>query len=120
MVVPNGYTGSVRIMLDPDGQDIPLVGGRYRVVIPADGMLRVRSFDPFEQWHELSARYVDGSPLPQASAGNPAGPDTVALRGGGSMVEERGNTQVRWIFYFVGTEAQYRANSDTDFAAPGR
>ena len=60
IVVRNGFTGPIWIMLDAKGQDIPLVKGRYQILIPADGVLRVRSFGPFNQWHRSYARYEDG------------------------------------------------------------
>ncbi len=107
IVVPKGFTGSVWIMLDPGAQDIPLVNGRYEVVIPGDGVLRVRSFRPFAQWHESSARYDDGSPLPEAYKVPAGGPDIVALRGGDSAVTQRDGKDVRWMSYFVGTLKQY-------------
>ncbi len=107
IVVPKGFTGSVWIMQDPGGQDIPLVNSRYQVVIPGDGVLRVRSLGPFEQWHESSARFDDGSPLPEAYNVPAGGPDVVALRGGDSAVTQRDGKDVRWMSYFVGTLKQY-------------
>src|SRR4051812_15898016 len=85
-VVPKGFTGPVWIVLDPDGQDIPLVGDRYQVVIPADGVLRVRTFQPFDRWHQSFAKYDDGSVLCQMSGDSPTGPQTLALRGENSAV----------------------------------
>jgi hypothetical protein len=107
IVVPKGFTGPVWIMLDPDGQDIPLVDGRYQVIIPKDGVLRVKSFHPFERWHQSSSKYDDGTLLPEEPGGNPAGPDTVALRGGGSAITQRDGKDVHWMPYFVGTAKQY-------------
>jgi hypothetical protein len=115
IVVPKGFTGPVWIMLDPDGQDIPLVNGRYQIVIPADGVLRVRSFWPFERWHPLSAQYDDGTPLPKENGAHPAGPDVVALRGGGSAVTTRDGKEIRWMPYFVGTAKPYRERPAMDF-----
>jgi len=46
MVVPKGYVGPVWIVLDPEGQDAPLVLGTYQAVIPANGVLRARSLKP--------------------------------------------------------------------------
>jgi hypothetical protein len=111
IVVPKGFTGSVWIMLDSGAQEIPLVNGRYEVVIPGDGVLRVRSFLPFEQWHESSARYDDGSALPEADEVNPGGADIVALRGGDIAVTQRAGKDVRWMNYFVGTQKDYSKRS---------
>jgi hypothetical protein len=115
IVVPKGFTGPVWIVLESDGQDIPLVNGRYQVVIPADGVLRVRSFRPFERWHQSAARYDDGTPLPEADGANASGPDAVALRGGGSAVTTRDGKEIRWMPYFVGTARQYRERPATEF-----
>jgi hypothetical protein len=112
IVVSKGFTGPIWIVLDPEGKDMPQVNGRYQVVIPADGVLRVRSFRPFEQWHQMSARYADGTSLPEADGGKPAGPDVVALRGGHSVVA--GGNDIRWIAYFVGTAKQYKERPDME------
>lgn len=83
IVVPDGYHGTFWIVGDPAAHDIPLVDGRFTEFIPADGVLRVRSFAAFERWHAASARYRSGTPLPVAHPGD-AMPDRVALRGGNS------------------------------------
>ncbi len=107
MVVPNGFTGPIWIVLDPSGQDIPLVNGRYEVVIPPNGLLRVQSFGPFERWHEDTYRYEDGAPLPNPVVESAANSETVALRGGGEVVASNGLKEFRWIEYYVGTAKQY-------------
>jgi hypothetical protein len=93
--------------LDPSGQDLPLLEGRYQVMIPANGVLRLRSFEPFEQWHQSSARYADGSVLPKDSGATSVGPEVVALRGGGEAVTSINGEEVRWLPYFVGTEEEH-------------
>jgi hypothetical protein len=115
IIVPKGFTGRIWIVLDASAQDIPLVNGRYQVVIPADGVLRVRSFRPFEQWHGSSPRYDDGTPLPEDFGDGPAGPEVVALRGGGGAMTWRDGKEVRWLPYFVGTAKQYRERPDFDY-----
>jgi len=115
IVVPKGFIGPVWIVLDLNGQDIPLVNGRYQVVIPAGGVLRVRSHRPFERWHPSSAQYDDGAPLREEYGSNPAGPDVVALRGGGSAVTTRDGREIRWMPYFVGTAKQYSERPTMDF-----
>ena len=115
IVVPKGFTGPVWILLDPDGQDIPLVDGRYQVIIPKGGVLRVRSFQPFERWHQSASKYDDGTPLPEESGGMPPKTNAVALRGGGSAVTQRDGKDVRWMPYFVGTAEQYSERPALDF-----
>lgn len=113
MVIPKGHVGPVWILLDPEGQDVPLVHGKYRAVIPADGVLRMRSLTPAKVWHRwndrFSASYDDGSPLPM----NPDTPQAVGLRGGGSCTSHTKNgTPIAWMPFFVGTEAQYDEYSE--------
>jgi hypothetical protein len=116
IVVPKGFTGPVWIVLDPESQDIPLINDRYKVVIPPDGVLRVRSFRPLQRWHKLSASYDDGSRLPQEFDANPAGPNLVALRGGGTTgVTTRDGKEFSWMQYFVGTAKQYSEWPMMDF-----
>jgi hypothetical protein len=112
MVVPKGHVGPVWILLDPEGQDVPLVYGKYRAVIPADGVLRVRSLKPAQVWHRSSDRfsacYDDGSTLPM----NPDTPEAVGLRGGGTCKSQtRNGTPLDWMPFFVGTDAQYHEYS---------
>src|SRR6266480_1053785 len=64
MTIPKGFTGPIWIILDESAPELPLVDGRYRVVIPASGVLRVRSFKPFERWHAFTANYDDRTPVP--------------------------------------------------------
>jgi hypothetical protein len=115
-VVPEGFTGPIWILFDRGGQDIPLIDGRYRVVVPDEGVMRVRSHRPFERWHQTSARYDDGTSLPQSFLGGPAGRDVVALRGGSSGIAgELGDRKnVRWIQFFVGTGEEYDERPERD------
>ena len=114
MVVPKGFTGPVWIVLDPDGQDIPLVEDRFRVVIPAGGVLQVQTFTPFQEWHQSSAQEDDGSPLPK---GFDDGADAVALHGGGIANSQRVCKEFYWMPYFVGTAKQYDERPAHEFPA---
>ena len=105
MTVPAGHTGPVWIILDETAPAIPLVEGKYRVVIPAGGVLRVKSFDPFYRWHQMSARYDNGMALPTVETNSD--PDRIELRGGGNAVTTRGGRDFRYMSYFVGTETAY-------------
>lgn len=113
LVVPKGFSGPVWIVLDPAGQNIPLGLRGYRAVVPANGVLRVRSLEPAKVWHEIhdrfSATFDDGSPLPMREAL----PGEVGLRGGGTVTTtKRDGTPMGWMPFFVGTEEQYRENSE--------
>ena len=88
---------------------MPVVDGRCRAEFPKDGLLRVRSMRPFEQWHESSARYAGGTPLPATliSGSSQAAPGSVGMWGG-----SRGATwpdKRDYIVWVVGTEAEFKA-----------
>jgi hypothetical protein len=107
LIVPKGFTGTVWLILDPDAREIPLVDGRYRVVVPPDGVLRVPSHGPFEQWHSFSARYDDGTPIPSSYDGDAGvGSVAVAVRGNWAGVSHRGGREYQYHKYFVGTAKQ--------------
>lgn len=113
LVVPTGFVGPIWIVLDPDGQDIPLGLRGYRAAIPANGVLRVRSLKPTKVWHyvqdRFTARYDDGSPLPTHATM----PGAVGLHGGGTCKSQKRNgTPIEWMPFFVGTEAQYHEYSE--------
>jgi hypothetical protein len=117
LVVPVGFTGTVRVMLDPAGPEIPLIDGRYQIVVPLDGLVRVRSFRPLEQWHTLAARYTDGTLIPRDHGDGTVGPNTVAVRGGVSSVTSGEGRGLRSQTYFVGTAGQ-RTDVPADRDAP--
>lgn len=105
VVVPRMFNGPIWIILDVNGPAIPLVEGRYHVVIPIDGVLRVNSLRPFQKWHELNTRFEDGTQLPNASEA-PSG--TVAFWHGGSHSKGRvDGGEDTWISYYVGTSKQH-------------
>lgn len=107
LVAPKGFTGTVWLILDPNGQDIPLVDGRYRIVVPPDGVLWVRSHQPLEQWHSFSAMYDDGTPIPLDHGSDVGvGTETVAVRGGWAGVSHRGGRDYQHHTYFIGTAKQ--------------
>ncbi len=51
--------------------------GRYVYEIPPSGVLKVKTFSPFQGWHKEIAVYKNGSSIPTDDFTNP---DTVALR----------------------------------------
>src|SRR5262245_16817523 len=117
-VIPDGHRGRVWVLLDPDAADVPVVDGRYRVALPKDGLLCGRSMGPFEQWHEASARYAGGTPLPVnlVSGHSQVAPGTVGMWGG-----QRGQTfpdKRDYVVWVVGTEAEFKAVGLDQFAPP--
>ncbi|MCE9604893.1 MAG: hypothetical protein K8U03_08330 [Planctomycetia bacterium] len=64
LVIPNGFTGDIKIILDPArGQRIHVKDGRFTYAIQADGTLRVKSLQPFHEWHKQTASYEDGTSI---------------------------------------------------------
>jgi hypothetical protein len=103
IVLPDGYTGPVYLIEDEtNGEDIPMMGGKYVVLVPTSGRMRVKSFAPFQRWHEETVRYARGTPIPSASSSNPD-PSAVTKR-----VTTCGMTiGVTNIATFVGNDEQY-------------
>ena len=64
-IVPDGFRGRIDIFLDTkQGAPVELKEGRYTLIIPASGVLRVQSFLPFDRWHTATAVYASGTTLP--------------------------------------------------------
>jgi hypothetical protein len=122
-VVPVGFEGPVRLILDPvSGVDIPITNGRYIFQIPPNGILYVKTFSQFEPMHVQTASWNDGTSIAQdyhtwvGPNGEPAtlGPDAVVFQGGG--VSKR-NDDPEQMTFFIGSGAEYeellRAQSQT-------
>jgi hypothetical protein len=102
-VVPNGFRGEIRIIEDPGNGEILPKHGRWIIcVLPATGILKVKSLKPFLAVHEETACYADGGVL------NP-GIDTnaIAFFGLGSFASGSTNG----VSYFVGTQAEATAEA---------
>ena len=105
-VIPDGYRGKVWVLLDPNAPNLPVIGGRYQVEFPAQGLLRVRSMQPFERWHGSSARFAGGTGLAVdlVPGQSTVSPFTIAM-----WSLARGSTwpnQRDYIAWVVGTEAE--------------
>src|ERR1051326_8382498 len=80
-ILPNGYVGSFRMVLDEAcGVDAKLENGRYVYAIPSEAELRVKTFDPLLGCHKENAAYQDGKEIPDANSNTPE--NAIALRGG--------------------------------------
>jgi hypothetical protein len=78
-VLPDGYVGAFQLVLDEKGnEEVVKKNGRYVYEIPPNGLLKVKTFHPFEGWHRTVAVYKNGSSIPTEDSTLP--PDTVALR----------------------------------------
>ncbi len=112
-VVPNGFTGEIRLILDESGgTEIERINGKLTYQIPLNGVLHVTSFKPFEPWHVQTAAYEDGTPIPQEyetwagpNGEEPKlGKDVVVFQGGG--LSHR-NDEPPVTTYFVGSTLAY-------------
>jgi hypothetical protein len=115
-VVPKTLAGPIWLIVTADAPEIPVVNGHYQVMVPANGVLHVRSTSPFEQWHRSSAKFDDGSALPVADQGE-GGPDAIALRGGSGGVAQTNGKTTHWMAFYVGTAKQHADWSSADFFA---
>lgn len=64
-VIPNNYKGEFFIELNsPDGTKLQKKSGKYVLIIPSTGKLRIRGEIPFNGFQEISARFEDGTKIP--------------------------------------------------------
>jgi hypothetical protein len=100
-VLPNGYIGLFKIVLDEtNGLDVRRKFGRATYEIPPDGVLRVKSFEPFRGWHQVTASYRDGTEI---STSITPGDDEIAYRNLGSSSRGHGPITIAIV---VGTKEQ--------------
>ena len=101
-VLPDGYVGMFKIILDEsNGIDVQRANWRYAYEIPPDGILRVKSFAPFHNWHETKASYKNGSKV--LTEDSSVKDDVIALRDIGTR--ERGGYPVTMTLV-IGTAKQ--------------
>ena len=110
IIVPNNYRGLSKIIKDEtQGIEVQVVNGKRRYNIPANGVLRVNSFLPFEEWHEEFAFFLDGTPLRMSSKPSEwkhkFKKNEIALFGG--SITEGTNYPLPTIVYVIGTESDY-------------
>ena len=117
-VVPDGYRGKVWILFDPIAPDLPVVNGRYQASFPSDGVLRVGSMRPFQQWHPSSARYANGTPLHAdlLSDSSQVASDAIGMWAGPSS--STWPDKHDYIVWVVGTESDFKAVGIDEFAPP--
>lgn len=77
-ILPDGYVGMFKIILDEkNGVDVKLERGTYTLEVPPDGVLRIKSFTPFDAWQEVTASYKSGNEIPTLGT---VGDNAIALR----------------------------------------
>lgn len=106
-ILPNGYVGAFRLVHDEtNGVDIKEAKNGYTYEIPADGILKVKSLEPFLLFHEVTARYQDGRVLvTETDAG--VKDDAIACRSLSSYRKDTPTSKGTTVFtYFIGTKEQ--------------
>jgi hypothetical protein len=108
MVVPVGFRGRVRLVVDPEqGADVFKSSGRYTYHIPADGVLRIRSAEPFSDWFSQTASYADGTRIPMEQTGL-LPDDAVAWYSLDSGTRVVDGSREEFMHFLVGTHIEQR------------
>jgi hypothetical protein len=103
-VVPDGYQGIFRLVIDPHAEQPTQEGGVWVYRIPEDGVLRVKKHWPLSDWHRPTAVYRSGKPLDAAQL-PPGKPyrDEIRVHSTGSATHPDGS---QTMDFFVGTDRQ--------------
>lgn len=88
------------VIVKNDGQGIvvPRKDDKYIIKIPKNGILRIKSYVPFDQWHTVSASFLSGKTIPYGHEG------TVPNDGKALWFVANSNTKV---WYFLGTKKEF-------------
>jgi len=88
-VLPDGYRGAFQLVLDnKEGVGIVTKDGQYVYEIPVSGVLKVKSFKPFEGLHKEIAVYKNGESI--LTDDTTLSPSTIALRSLGTSRRNKG------------------------------
>ena len=64
-VLPDDYVGIIKIVLDENnGLDVKQHNGTYTLEVPEDGVLRLKSFELFDPYHETIVTEKNGTEIP--------------------------------------------------------
>jgi hypothetical protein len=119
-VLPDGYRGAFAIMPDdPDGIELKQTGGRYVIPIPEGGVLKIKGHDPFRSYLN-TASFASGELIwvSKRIDDKPA-PGEVALWGTGTQRRYEDGQPVNYIWWFVGTQEEWKAADDDSRYRPG-
>lgn len=73
-IVPANFHGSIELVKDRKaGSELTPQGGKYVIVVPATGVLRIKDGSPFHRWHTESCRDTSGKPRNLEGGGVTAG-----------------------------------------------
>jgi hypothetical protein len=103
-IVADGFRGVIYLFPDAiDGAVIGKSNGAYRVIVPADGRLKVHSLRCLEAWHQETAHFAGGTHIPtetEPGLTSPLPTNVIALYSLGSY----GINGTNFTAYFVGTK----------------
>ncbi|MCH7885441.1 MAG: hypothetical protein IIC01_09350 [Planctomycetes bacterium] len=101
-ILPDGWQGKFKLALNKAGGiQIDLKNDCYTYRIPEIGVLRVKSFAPFKQWHGITMAFEGGVSIPDELHPGRL-PDTVAFH----VLSTTGSGE-HW--YMIGTEDERKA-----------
>jgi hypothetical protein len=97
--IPANVRGWIVIVEDKNGgENVDLDAPVF--FVPTNGILRLKTLAPFERWHTINARYLDGGVIPAGHYNISPDDDVVRLYGLGSTS--------RKSFYYLGSHKQAR------------
>jgi hypothetical protein len=95
-VVPSGFHGTIEIIRDRrNGENLKFEHGRYVVVVPPSGVIRLKDAPPVYHWHEESCRDTDGHPRKLEGKGTTVGSHQIGS-GRYEGNEDLDGTSYRW------------------------
>ncbi len=62
-ILPDNFRGQIKLVVDAEAPEVPLLDGNYVVRVPREGLVKVKSTDFLFQWHEVRARFKSGKAL---------------------------------------------------------
>ena len=63
MEIPAGFEGGITLSESPECPAPEYKDGRYIYTIDGDGEVCFSTLDPFREWHQLTGRFSDGTPI---------------------------------------------------------
>jgi hypothetical protein len=103
--ISNGFVGHIWLIEDGAASEVPLEDGKYLVRVPANGVLRVRNFQPFAQWHSQTVRYADGTNIPIKRAGSTHPAKQITFQDCGIGLRQRNGREITRAHYVVASES---------------
>ena len=101
IVIPSRFRGEFRIIESQDGLRIIQEEGEYRITIPQNGQIFVKSLDCFINYHTETITDDKGNILKHYLHSSRAADDVFGVFGGG--LEYDSSVKRRELHYFVGT-----------------